>query len=49
MDMYDVGQEIVPIILVDCSLGEMYQFDYERMLYLFLKAFGLHEAAQDQK
>jgi hypothetical protein len=44
--MYDVGQEIIPIIPVDCPLGEMYKFDYERKLRLILKSFGLHDAAQ---
>jgi len=44
--MYDVGQEIIPIIPVDCPLGEMYKFDYKRKLRLILKSFGLHDAAQ---
>jgi hypothetical protein len=28
--LHDVGQEVIPIVPVDCPLGEMYQFDFEK-------------------
>jgi hypothetical protein len=31
---------------VECPLGEMYQFDYERKLRLILISFGLETVAQ---
>jgi hypothetical protein len=43
--MYDVGQQIIPIMPVQCPLGEMFMFDYERKLRLILKTFGLEEVA----
>lgn len=44
--MYVKGQQVIPIKAVDCPLGEMFQFDYERKLRLILKTFGLDGIAQ---
>lgn len=45
--LYLKGQEVIPIQAVDCPLGEMFQFDYERKLRLILKTFGLDTVAQN--
>ena len=44
--MYVKGQQVIPIKAVDCPLGKMFQFDYERKLRLILKTFGLDGIAQ---
>ena len=44
-EMHERGQEVIPLKAVECPLGEMYQFDYERTLRLILKTFGLEEVA----
>jgi hypothetical protein len=44
--MYDAGQMVCLITHIDSELGEMFSFDYERILCLILKTFGLYEIAQ---
>jgi hypothetical protein len=44
--LFELGQKIVPVEKVLSQLGEMFKFDYEKMVCFILKAFSLHEIAQ---
>jgi len=45
-ELHALGQELIPIEKVPCNLGEMYQFDFEKMVRYIIKAFALHQVAQ---
>jgi hypothetical protein len=45
-ELHEVGQELIPVKKVRSELGEMFQFDYEKMVRFILRAFSLHEIAQ---
>jgi transposase-like protein len=44
--LHDLGQELIPFKKVDCQLGEIYQFDYEKVVRFLLRAFLLYDIAQ---
>jgi hypothetical protein len=44
--LHELGQHLIPFSKVDCQLGEMYQFDYEKMVRFLLLHFSLHEYAK---
>jgi hypothetical protein len=46
-ELHALGQQLIPIVKVPCDLGEMYQYDYEKMVQYIIKAFSLHEIAQN--
>jgi hypothetical protein len=41
-ELHQRWQHLIPFSKVDCQLGEMYQFNYEKMSFL-LSHFSLHE------
>jgi hypothetical protein len=45
-ELHALGQEVVPVKKVESVLGEMFQFDYEKVVRHILRAFSLHEIAQ---
>jgi hypothetical protein len=45
-ELHDIGQRVIPFERKQCSIGEMYQYDYERFLQFILKIFQLEEIAQ---
>jgi hypothetical protein len=45
-ELHQLGQHLIPFSKVDCQLGEMYQFDYEKMVRFLLLHFSLHEYAK---
>jgi hypothetical protein len=47
-ELHALGQELIPIEKVPCDLGEMYQYDYEKMVRYIIKVFSLHEIAQNE-
>ena len=45
-ELHRLGDECIPFKQVNCQLGELFQFDYERILRFMLKVFKIHEKAQ---
>jgi hypothetical protein len=45
-ELHDLGQETIPFKKVPSELGEMFHFDYEKMVHFILRAFALHEITQ---
>ncbi len=43
--LHDFGQTIVPLKKVESTIGEAFEFEYEKMLRYLLKAFSLHDIA----
>lgn len=48
-ELHELGQELIPVKKVQSELGEMFQFDYEKMVRFILRAFSLHEIAQRER
>jgi len=48
MELHVLGQELIPFERLSCPLGEMYKFHHEKMVRFILKAFSLHEIAQQE-
>ena len=42
------GQQLKPFHPVECELGEMYAFDYEKMVRYIFKAFSLDKIAETE-
>ncbi len=45
-NLHLLGQSLIPFEKVECQLGEMYQFDYEKMIRYILKTFSLQGIAE---
>jgi hypothetical protein len=41
--LHQLGQDLIPFEKVDCWLGEMHQFHFEKMVRFLLKVFSLRE------
>jgi hypothetical protein len=46
--LHDLGQEIIPFHKVECELGEMFVFNYERLVRFILKTFLLDSIAENE-
>ena len=46
--LHELGQQKIPIQKMDCELGELFAFDYEKLLRFILNTFLLHEIAQQE-
>jgi hypothetical protein len=46
--LHEVGQHHIPFQKVESQLGEMYAFNYEKMVRYILKAFSLDQIAQTE-
>jgi hypothetical protein len=44
-EVHALGQNLIPIQKVPCSLGEMYQYDYEMMVRYIIKVFLPYDIA----
>jgi hypothetical protein len=46
--LHEVGQIMIPFYKIENQLGEMYAFNYEKMVRFILKAFSLDQIAQTE-
>jgi hypothetical protein len=47
-ELYQFLQQHIPFSHQQCELGEVFQYDYEHFVRFILKAFSLHEMAQQE-
>jgi len=47
-ELHSLGQELIPITRVPCDLGEMYQYEFEKVTRYILKAFSLDHVAKSE-
>jgi hypothetical protein len=47
-ELHRIGQEIIPFERRESELGEMFSYDYEKLLRFILKTFQLHDIATRQ-
>ncbi len=47
-ELHEVARDIIPFKNSTVAGGEVFQFDYERLLRFLLKTFGLHKLMQQE-
>ncbi len=47
-DLHALDQQVIPVNKVECNLGEMYQYNYEKVVRYLLKTFLLYDIAQQE-